>query len=110
MYQPDGARSREALDDPDGHPHMLAFGILVDELVVVPAPTVAGDFVAGLRHRLGGLQVALQRHADGQHGDRDVPLPEQAHEAPKARAAAILEERFDIEVAQTSYGREWVTG
>ena len=46
---------------------MLSLGCFVDTVIVEPAPPVIDDVAALTRHRLGGLRVALERHADGNY-------------------------------------------
>jgi hypothetical protein len=54
---------------------------------------------ASLGHCLAGGGIELQRAADRPGGEAHVALGEEAHDSPEAGAAAVLELRFDREVA-----------
>ena len=78
---------------------MLGFGGLVDELVVDPAPAVAGDFMAGLLHGRGGLAVAFECHGHGEHRHRYLALAKHPQQAPEPGPAAVLVDGLHAEVA-----------
>ena len=69
-------------------------------LVVDPAPAVAGDLVAELDAGRRQLGVALQRHRDAEHGERQAALLELAQDAPDADARAVLVDRLHAHVAR----------
>ena len=85
----------------DGHRLLHVVELLLEReiLVVDPAPAVARHLVAALGHRLAGGGVELQRAADRPRGEMHVAFAEQPQDAPEAGAAAVLELRFDREVA-----------
>ena len=69
---------------------MLSLGCFVDAVIVEPAPPVIDDVAALTRHRLSGLRVALERHADGVDRRDHLPLGEDAHETPEADTTAVF--------------------
>jgi hypothetical protein len=71
---------------------------LVDVLVVDPAPAVAGDLVAQFDEGGGEVGVALQRHADAEHGERQPRFLELAQDAPDAGARAVFVDAFHAQV------------
>ena len=79
---------------------MLSLGCFVDAMIVEPAPPVINDVAALTRHRLGGMRVALERHADGIDRRDHLPLGEDAHETPEADTTAVLVGRLHIKIAR----------
>jgi len=72
---------------------------------------VIDDIAALTRHRLGGLRVALERHADGIDGRDHLPLGEDAHETPEADATAVFVGRLHIKIARAlEWGRHEKVG
>jgi hypothetical protein len=65
-----------------------------------PAPPVINDVAALTRHRLGGMRVALERHADGIDRRDHLPLGKDAHETPEADTTAVLVGRLHIKIAR----------
>ena len=60
---------------------------------------------------LGRLGMTLERHRDREHADLDVALGEDAHQAPEARATAVLVHGLDLDVAnalQRHHGRHFL--
>ncbi|MNQ81718.1 hypothetical protein D3C85_967520 [compost metagenome] len=84
---------------------MFAFGGLVHVLIVDPAPAVARDFMAQLREGGGQFGVALQRHADAEDGQRQLPLLEFAQDAPHAHARTVFVDAFHADVPFRKAGR-----
>ena len=82
-------------------PQMLAFGVLVDELIIHPTIAVAGDFPGRILHRLDDVGIPLQRHSDAKYRHRQIARREQSVQAPKAGAGAILTQRLPIHRALT---------
>ena len=52
------------------------------------------------RHRLGGLRIALERHADGIDRRDHLPRGEDAHETPEADTTAVFVGRLHIKIAR----------
>src|SRR6201993_2564429 len=86
----DRPRSGQSPNGLDGEADMLSLGCFVDLVIGEPAPPVIDDVAALTRHRLGGLRVALERHADGIDRRDHLPLDEDAHETPEADTTAIF--------------------
>src|SRR5271168_3295572 len=85
---------------------MLSLGCFVDAVIVEPAPPVIDDVAALTRHRLGGLRVALERHADGIDRRDHLPLGEDVHETPEADTTAVFVGRLHIKIARAlEWGR-----
>src|SRR4051812_45441726 len=85
---------------------MLSLGCFVDAVIVEPAPPVIDDVAALTRHRLGGVRVALERHADGVDRRDHLPLGEDPHETPEADTTAIFVSRLHIKIARAlEWGR-----
>src|SRR5271154_3852823 len=90
---------------------MLSLGCFGDVVIVEPAPPVIDDVAALTRHRLGGLRVALERHADGIDRRDNLPLGEDAHETPKADTTAVFVGRLHIKIARAlEWGRHEKVG
>jgi len=66
---------------------------------------VAGDLVACLHHGGDGLGVSLQGHAHAEDGHRDPSRAEDPHQAPEARATAVLIERLHAQAPHLEGGR-----
>ena len=96
----DRRRSREPLDDLDAVPQVRGFGRRIDVLVVDPAPAVTGDLVPEGDEGGGRVRIALQRHRDAEHGERQGPALEFAQQAPDARARAVFVDRLHAHVAR----------
>ncbi len=79
---------------------MLSLGRFVDAVIVEPAPPVIDDVAALTRHRLGGLRVALERHADGIDRRDHLPFGEDAHETPEADTTAVFVGQLHIKIAR----------
>jgi hypothetical protein len=75
---------------------MLSLGCFVDVVIVEPAPPVIDDVAALTRHCLGGLRVALERHADGIDRRDYLPLGEDAHKTPEADTTTVFVGRLHI--------------
>jgi len=90
---------------------MLSLGCFIDAVIVEPTPPVIDDVAALTRHRLGGLWVALERHADGIDRRGHLPLGEDAHETPEADTTAVFVGRLHIKIAPTlEWGRHEKVG
>src|SRR6201987_4217736 len=69
------------------------------------------DVAALTRHRLGGLRVALERHADGIDRRDHLPLGEDASETPEADTTAVFVRRLHIKIARAlEWGRHEKVG
>ena len=62
------------------------------------------NLVAVFQHGLYGFGVALQGHGHPEHGDPDVPLAEDAQQAPETGPAAVLVQGFHALVAYARIG------
>ncbi|MDT4835575.1 hypothetical protein D3C76_866800 [compost metagenome] len=60
---------------------------------------MAADLVAVGDHLADRLGMALGGHGHGEHGQRQVMLPEQLEQAPHAGTAAVLVQRLHAHVA-----------
>ncbi len=65
---------------------------------------MAGDFEPAAGERGGDLGVALQCHADRVDRGRSARIREHAQDFPGADPTAVLEDRFDVEVARAPQG------
>jgi hypothetical protein len=65
---------------------------------------VIDDIAALTGHGLGGLRVALERHADGIDRRDHLPLGEDAHETPEAYTTAVFVGRLHVKIA---YALQW---
>ena len=104
VYQPTGLRPISRVMTSTLLAHVRALDLFRHGLVVDPALSVAGDFEAAAGDRGGDLGVALQGHADGVDRGRSARIREHAQDFPRAYAAAVLEDRFDVEVARAGQG------
>src|SRR6516162_891495 len=100
MYQPIGRFPVSRRNGLDGEENMLALGCFIDALIVDPAPPVIDDVAALTRHRLGGLRVTLERHADGIDRRDHLSLGEDAHQTPETDTTTVFVGRLHIEIAR----------
>src|SRR5262249_4151347 len=68
----------------------LAFGLLVEEPVLLPAIAVTARLVAAAPDPLADCGVALERDGAREVGHLQVVLVEKPHDPPVSRAAAVL--------------------
>ena len=64
VYQPSG----EAPVNLDADAHMLAFGGLIDILVMNPTPAMTSDLMTKFDERIGDVGVALEGHRNSENG------------------------------------------
>ena len=84
---------------------MLALSGFVNSLVVDPAPTMASNFVAEFDKGSGQFGVALQRHADPKHRQRQTPCFKCFQDAPDPCTRAVFVNAFHGQVAISEAGR-----
>src|SRR3954447_6831834 len=93
-------RSGQSPNGLDREADMLSLGCFVDTVIVDPAPPVIDNIAALTRHRLGGLRVTLESHADGIDCRDHLPLGEDVHETPEADTTAVFVGRLHIKIAR----------
>src|SRR4051794_9030890 len=96
----DRPRSGQSPNGIDGEVDMLSLGCFVDAVIVDPAPPVIDNIAALTRHRLGGLRVTLESHADGIDRRDHLPLGEDVHETPEADTTAVFVGRLHIKITR----------
>src|SRR5215469_5153646 len=107
----DRPRSGQSPNCLDGEADMLSLGCFVDAVIVEPAPPVIDDVAALTRHRLGGLRVTLERHADGIDRRDHLSLGENAHQTPETDTTTVFVGRLHIEIARAlKWGRHEKVG
>ncbi len=99
------ARSGELLNGVEPTAHLLALGRFVNVLVVDPAPAVAGDFMAQFNQGRRDFRIALQRHADTKHRERQLAPFEFAQDTPYTRPRAVFINAFHAQVPVRKTGR-----
>ena len=78
---------------------MLAFGFLVDKLVVDPTITMAGNFPFRRPHRVDNFGIAPERHRNTEYCDRHFSFHEHVVESPESGTGAVLIYRLHVHMA-----------
>src|SRR6202022_4071444 len=82
--------ARHALDRLHPEAHVLGFARGRHVLIVNPAPAVTCDLVAQFDECARHFGIALDRHADAEHRERQAALFEFAQDAPDTRARTVF--------------------
>src|SRR5258706_4707974 len=97
--------TRGLLDGNDGALDRLALFVPGHFIVVAPAITVAGHFIAAALDLLGHCRVAFERHGRTEERNRYAGCIEDPEHAPDPRARAILVHGLDREVSLVVHGK-----
>jgi len=107
LIEAEGALPKDLLVNLDRAQDMLSFHPRRNMGVVDPTTTMSGDLMIGFGHRFRRLAITFKCHANRERGEMNATFPEQPHDAPESCPAAVLEERFDDQIASAQQGLGW---